>query len=185
MALDAPEFIAGPGVQDRPVGQHGAAFLWQVQNIPMTLLALVVFEGGIGGLPVFLVVVSALGIMRIDIFNAMQGLAIEKVKRILGCRQMAVHAIRHKPLAVIVVRGRLPGLVSKPNFMAGGAELRGGGPHHGIIGQAKEGKSNKETKDNPEGRAQEFFHTVNLNWDLVPSCLIGFELTLRGLFHRH
>jgi hypothetical protein len=141
MAFHAPEFVPGPGIKDRPVGQHGPPFIRQVQDIPMTLLALVVFKGSIGRLPVFLVVVSSFGEVLVDIFNAVKSLSIEKVNGILGSRQMAVHAICHKPLAVIMVRGSLPGPVGKLNFMAGGAEMRGGGPHHGVIGQAEKGKS--------------------------------------------
>ena len=138
--------------------QHGAPLVGQIQDIPVTLQALIILEGGVGHLPVLRVVVRALGEVRHHILDAMKGLGIKKVEGILRRGQMAVHAIRHKPLAVVDVGGSLPGLVGELDFMAGGTELRGRSAHHGIISKTEQRQSDDETAEHIKGGAQPPFH---------------------------
>ena len=42
--------------------------------------------------------------------------------------------------------------------MTAGAELRGGGAHHGVIGEAEEGKSHDNPYDDIENRLEKFSH---------------------------
>ena len=52
-------FIAGSGINHRPVGQHGTTLGGHVQKVAMAFLALVVVEGSIGCLAGFFLIVRA------------------------------------------------------------------------------------------------------------------------------
>ena len=56
------------------------------------------------------------------------------------------------------MRGGSPGFVSRLNFVTTGAELRGGGAHHGVIGEAEEGKGHDNPKKDIENRLEKFSH---------------------------
>ena len=71
VAVHASLFIARPGVQYGPVGEHGASFLRDMKNISMTLLALMILEGGIGLHAVFFVVILFLYEMHDDVLYPM------------------------------------------------------------------------------------------------------------------
>ncbi len=124
MAIHAPFFIPGSGIYYRSVGEHGPTFIRDIQEITMAFLALFILERGIGSQPVFIVVVFVLCEMNNDIFNAMGGLGVEKIEGVLWGWQMAIHTIRNKALRIIYMGGCFPGVVSKLDFMAPGAELR-------------------------------------------------------------
>jgi hypothetical protein len=49
------------------------------------------------------------------------------------------------------VSGSLPGIVCELDFMTGGAKLRCGGTHHGVVSDAEDGKSDNDA-DNDENR---------------------------------
>lgn len=59
---------------------------------------------------------------------------------------MAVHAISHKPLGIVYVGRRFPGIVGKLDFVAGSAELRCGSAHHGVVGNTEYGEGNEKSK---------------------------------------
>lgn len=44
-----------------------------------------------------------------NVFDAVQGLGIEEIKRVVRRRQVAVHTVGHKTLGVIDVAGSFPG----------------------------------------------------------------------------
>jgi hypothetical protein len=58
-----------------------------------------------------------------NILNAVGGFGIKEIKGVMRGRQMTVHAIGHKALGIIYMGRSFPGVVGKPNFMAGGAKL--------------------------------------------------------------
>ena len=86
VAIHASFLIAGSGVDDRPVGEHGPPFVRDIQEIAMAFLALLIFERGVSREPGFLVIVFVLGEMNDDVFDAVRGLGVEKVERIMGGR---------------------------------------------------------------------------------------------------
>ena len=98
-------FIARSRVQHGPVGQHGTSLVGDVKNVAMTLLALLVFKSGIGLFTLMGMVIQAhvFGEMGIDILYAVGCFGIEKIDRVMGCRQVTVHAVGHKPLGIIYV----------------------------------------------------------------------------------
>jgi len=150
--------IAWPGIHYITVGQHGATFVRNVEEISMAFLALVILERGIGLLSLFFVIVLFLKEMNEYIFCTVPGLGIEKVKGIVRSRKMAVHAISHETLSVINVSGCFPGVVGKLDLMAGGTELRSGGADHGVIREAEKRKGDDDANDNENGGFEKFFH---------------------------
>jgi hypothetical protein len=75
--------IAGPGINDRSVSQHGPPIVRDIQKIAMALLALLILEGSIGLFTVFFMIVGLLGEMNEYVLHAMHGLGIEKVEGIV------------------------------------------------------------------------------------------------------
>ncbi len=82
------------------------------------------------------------------IFYAVEGLLIEKIKRVLWGRQMAIHTVGNKALGIVDVGGCFPGVVGKLNLVTGGTEFGGRGPYHGIIGDAKQGNIESRQREN-------------------------------------
>ena len=83
-----------------------------------------------------------------QIFNAVESFGIEKIKSILGCWEMAVHAIGNKSLGIVYMGGCFPGIVGKLNFMAGSTKLRSGSPCHGIVGDTEYGEGDDNSDNN-------------------------------------
>ncbi len=79
VAVHAAFFIAWPCVKHRPVGKHGPPFVRNIEDISMAFLALFVFEGCIGCIPGFLVVVFVLNKMEYDVFDAVHGFGIKEI----------------------------------------------------------------------------------------------------------
>jgi len=158
VAVETAFLITRPGIEHRPVGQHGPALVRQIVEIAVAFQAVAVFDGGIGFLPIFFVVVRGLGEMRHDILGPVIGLGVKKVEGVLRRGKMAVHAVRHEALAVIDVGGGPPGVVGKFDFVAGGTKLRGGGAHHGVVGEAEQGEGHDNPKDDIKNRLEKFFH---------------------------
>ena len=103
MAIHTSLLIAGPGIQYRPVGQHGPSLVWDMKDISMAFLALLVLEEGIGLLTISFVIVFLLEEMYNDILDAVRSFGIEEVKGVVGSREMTVHTVRHKSLGVVHV----------------------------------------------------------------------------------
>jgi hypothetical protein len=150
VAVHAIFFIAFSGVDNGAVGQHGPALVWYMKDVPMAFLALFVFKRGISGVSILFPVVRSTGKMDHDIFDAVPGFGIEKSKGVMGCRKMAVHTIGYKALGVVGMCGGFPGIVSRLDFVAGGAELRRRGSDHRVVGNAENRKTEKDPKTNED-----------------------------------
>jgi hypothetical protein len=158
VAVHATVLRTGPGKKNRTVSQHCSPFIRQIEDVPVTLLTLVVFKRSVSYFPVFFMIKGLFSEVRQHILDTVKSLGVEKGEGVLGCRQVAVHTISHEPLAIIDVGGRLPGLISKLDFVAGGAELRRRGTHHGVIGETEQRKGDNETGKDIKGWTQELFH---------------------------
>jgi len=101
MAIYAPFLVTGPGIDNRPMGQHGSSFVRDVQKVAVALLALLIFKGGISSLAVTIMVVGLLGKMNDNVFNAVGGLGVEEVECIVRGRQVTIHAVGHKALGIV------------------------------------------------------------------------------------
>jgi hypothetical protein len=141
MAVHATFFISGTRVNNIPMRQHGAALIRYIEYVAVAFLALLIFEGGIGRLAIIGIHVRFAGEkVYEEILYAMECLGVEKIDCIVGGRQVTVHAVRNKSLAVVDMRRGFPGVVGELDLMAGGAELRCRSSHHGIVGHAEKRK---------------------------------------------
>ena len=118
----------------------------------MALQALVILDGGVGLLLVFFPIELAPQKMGHNVFDPMEGLGIEEVPGILGRGQVAIHTIGHKTHLIIGMLGGPPGVIGKFDFMARGAKMRGGGAHHGVIGEAEKGEGYDNAENYQESR---------------------------------
>ena len=137
MTIYAFLLITRPGIDHVTVSKHGTAFVWNVKEVTMAFLALVILERGIGLLPLYLVVVFTLEEMDEDVLGTVKGFGIEEVKGVVGSRQMAIHAVGHKSLFVVHMSGGLPGVVGKLNLVAGGTELGRSCADHSVVGETE------------------------------------------------
>ena len=101
MAVHTLFLVTGPRINNRPVGQHGPAFIRDIQEVSVTFLALLILKGGISNLSVSLMIVGVLGKMNDNVFNAMHGLGVEKVEGIVGGGKMTIHTVGHKALGIV------------------------------------------------------------------------------------
>jgi hypothetical protein len=87
------------------VGQHGPPFVRYIKDVSVAFLALIVFESGIGLLPILFVIIF---IQNKDvyeqIFNAVPRFGVKEVKCVMGGGEMTVHTVGHKSLGVIGMR---------------------------------------------------------------------------------
>jgi hypothetical protein len=137
MTIYAFLLITRPGIDHVTVSKHSTTFVWNVKEVAMAFLALVISKRGIGLLPLFFVVIFALKKMDEDVLGTVKGLGIEKVKGVVRSRQMAIHAVGHKSLFIVHMSGGLPGVVGKLNLVAGGTKLGSGCADHGVIGETE------------------------------------------------
>jgi hypothetical protein len=158
VAFKTAFLISRPGIKHRPVGQHGSPLVREIIDVAVAFQALFVFYGGVSLFPVFFMVVRGHGEVGQDVLDAMEGLGIEEVEGVLRRGQMAVHAVCHETLAVVGVGGGPPGVVGKSDLVTGGAKLRGGSPHHGVIGEAEEGESQENSHHDIEDWLEKFPH---------------------------
>ncbi len=160
MAINTFFFIARPGIYYRSVGKHGTPLVWNKENVAVTLPTLFVFERSIRFLALQRVVVGirVLCEMDEDIFYSMGCFRVEKIYGIVGGRQMTVHAISDKPLGVVGVSRCFPGIISKLNLMAGGAELGRRCPDHGVIAKAEKRKRDNQSDTDKDSGNDIFFH---------------------------
>ena len=124
MAVHTFFFIARSRIDDCSMGQHGAAFVRNIQQISVALHALLIFKRSIGCLAIFLPIIFALHKVNDDVLNAVERLLIEKIKGIVGGGQMAIHAVGNKSLGVVDVGGGFPGIVCGLDLVAGRAKFR-------------------------------------------------------------
>jgi len=185
MAIHTLFVISRPGIKHRPMRQHGASFIRNIENISMAFQALVIRKRSVCLFSLFFVVICfrPLGKMAPDILYAMSCLCIEKAESILRGRQVAVHAIRHKSLGIVDMGGRFPGIVSKLDFMARCAKLRCRCPDHGVIRNTENGKTDDNTDADKDRPNDVFFHnllsTVGLTSILKgKSFIIGLDVSL-------
>jgi hypothetical protein len=101
VTIDAPLFITFPGVNYRPVGQHGPPLIGKVEDISMAFSALVVFKGGIGLLTVLLVIIFVLHEVHDNIFDTVCCFGIKKIESVVRGGKVAVHAVRDKTLGIV------------------------------------------------------------------------------------
>lgn len=177
MAVDASLFISLPGVQYRSVGEHGAPFIRDVQNISMAFLALLVFKRSVGDLALLFVIVGigALSKVNDDIFNAVGGFSVKEIKGVMGGREMAIHAICNKALGVIDMGRGFPSVVGELNFVTGGAKLGCRCPDHGVVADAENWKADDDAKNNKNSRHYIFFPLGLLGLRSI-GCLVFFHI---------
>lgn len=101
MAVHALLLVTWSGVDYRPMGQHRPTFVRNIEKVAVAFLTLFVFKGCIRLIAILLMIVSLLGEMNDNVFNAMESLGVEEVKRIVGGRQVTVHAVGYKTLGVV------------------------------------------------------------------------------------
>lgn len=152
MAIHAPFLIARPGIDHIAMRQHGSPLVRNIEKVTVAFLALLILERGIGNTPLLLVVIGAAKKMDDDVFDTVGCLGIEKIKGIMRCGEVTVHAVGHKSLFIVGMGGGLPGVVSELNLMARCAKLRRGCPHHGEIGHAEKGKGYGNANGDIDGR---------------------------------
>ncbi|VTR67401.1 hypothetical protein DESC_600115 [Desulfosarcina cetonica] len=150
--------IARPRVEHRAMGQHGAATVRHGQEVAVAFLALGIVERRIGRLTVLLPVVIVDEEMHDHVLGTVHGLGEEEVEGFVWRGQVAVHAVGHKALGVVYVGGGTPGRHRRLNLVAGGAERRRGGSHHGVIGQAEQGKGNHDPDADQNQGNPKLFH---------------------------
>jgi hypothetical protein len=123
-----------------------------MKDISVAFLALIVFEGSIGLLAVFFVIVFIQEKdMGKEILHAMPCFGIEKVKGVMGGREMTVHTVGHKSLGVIGVCGGFPRVIGELDFVAHGAELRGRGANHCVVGDTEDGEGYNDADGHVNG----------------------------------
>jgi hypothetical protein len=83
------------------MGQHRSTFVRNIEKIAVAFLTLFVLKRSIGLIAILVMVVSVLGKMNNNVFNAMESLGVKEVKRIVGCWQMTVHAVGYKTLGIV------------------------------------------------------------------------------------
>jgi hypothetical protein len=137
MTIYAFLLITRPGIDHVTVSKHSTTFVWNVKKITMALLALVISKGGIGLLPLFFMVILALEKMDEDVLGTVKSFGIEKVKGVVGSRQVAIHAVGDKSLFIVHMSGGLPGVVGKLYLVAGGTKLGRGCADHGVVGETE------------------------------------------------
>ena len=137
MTIYAFLLITRPGIDHVTVSKHSTAFVWNVKEITMAFQALVILKGGIGFTSLFFVVILALEKVEEHVLGTVPGLGIEEVKGVVWSRKMAIHAVGHKALSIVVMSGGLPGVVGKLNLVAAGTELGCGCANHGVVGETE------------------------------------------------
>ena len=96
--------------------------------------------------------------MRQHVFGAVIGLGVKEIEGIMRRGEMAVHAVRHEPLAVIDVGRSPPGVIGEIDLVAGRAKLWCRGAHHGVVGKAEKGEGHDNPKDDIKNRLENSFH---------------------------
>lgn len=81
---------------------------------------------------------------------------------------MAVHTLRHQPLAVVDMGGCPPSLVRGTDLVTGRAELRRRGGNHGVLDTAEEDEAARCQEQEDQDRLKQSFHGVWLWPDDFP-----------------
>ena len=147
----------------------------------MAFLALFIFKRRIGFLALVFVIVltHVLGKMNENVFNSMGGLGKKEVECIVGCRQMAIHAVGYKSLGVVYMGGSFPGFHGKLNFVAGGAKLGRGSADHRLIGNTEKRKGDQNADRNQDQSFEIFFHEYPFGINPEKNSLFLCHIVLR------
>jgi hypothetical protein len=140
------------------MGQHRSTFVRNIEKVAVAFLTLFVLKRRIGFIAILLMIVSVLGEMNDNVFNAMERLGVEEVQRIVRGRQVTVRAVGYKTLGVVDVGGGLPCVVGILDLMAPRAKLRRACAHHCVVTEAEKGESDEEPYGDEDGRFDQFFH---------------------------
>ena len=119
MTIKTAQLIPRPRIEYRPMGQHGPAFIRHMDDVLVAFEALLIFYGSIGLLPALLMIVWAHEKVGRHVFEAVEGLGVKKVERVLWRGKMTVHADRYEALTVVDVGGGSPGIIGETDFVAG------------------------------------------------------------------
>ena len=158
MTIHAFLLVTRPGIDHISVSQHGPPLVRNVENITVAFLALIIGEKGVCFLPLFVVIIFFLEEMDENVFGAMPGFGIEKLKCVLRGWKVAVHTVGHKTLLIINMTGGFPGIIGESDLVADGTELRCCCADHSVVGKAEEWKSNDYPNDNKNGRLDKLLH---------------------------
>ena len=101
MAVHTLLLVTWSGVDYRPMGQHCSAFVRDKEKVAVAFLTLFVLKRSIGLIAILVMIVSLLGKMNDNVFNAMESLGVEEVQRIVGGRQVTVRAVGYKTLGIV------------------------------------------------------------------------------------
>lgn len=86
MTIYAFLLITRPGIDNVTVSKHGATFVWNVKEITMAFLALIILERSVGFLSLFFMVIFALEKMDQNVLGTVKGFGIEEIKGVVGSR---------------------------------------------------------------------------------------------------
>jgi len=102
MAIHTFLFVSRPGIQYRPMGQHGSPFIRDVKDISMAFLALVVLEKGVSLLAILFVIIFIQNKeVYKHIFDPVGSFCIEEIKSVMRGGEVTVHTVGHKSLRII------------------------------------------------------------------------------------
>jgi hypothetical protein len=152
VAIHATLFITGSCIQYGSVGKHGPAFVWNIKDVSVAFLALLILKGGVGLFAIFFVIIFILDKMNDNVPDTVGGLFIKEINGIIWGRQVAVHAVCHKTLGIVYMCRGFPGIVCELDFVTPCAELGRGGAHHCVIRDAEKGKCNRNAKRDKDDR---------------------------------
>jgi len=152
MAIHTPFFISGSRIENIPMRQHGSPFIWNVQNVPMALLTLLILEGCIRRLPILPPIIRFPREVNHHILDAVGRLGKKEIEGIMGSGKMTVHAVSHKALGIVDMGGHLPRLIGRFNLVAGGAESGCRGPDHGVVRDAEQGEGDDDSDADEKDR---------------------------------
>jgi CheY-like chemotaxis protein len=100
---------------------------------------------------VSLMIVGVLAKMNDNVFDAVHGLGVEKVKGVVGGGKMTIHTVSHKALSIVHMGWNLPGMVGKPDLMAPRTKLGCRCADHGVVGEAEKGEGYDQTDADENG----------------------------------
>lgn len=133
-----------------PMSKHGTSLSGYKKDVAMTLQTLIILYGKISPFSGFFPAIGIGAFHEVDdyIFGTMQGFCVEEFYDVMRCRQMTVHAVGHKSLAVVNMGGHLPGVVGRLYFMAACAKSGSRCANHGVVSHRKEGKAQDDPEEN-------------------------------------
>ena len=86
VAIHTTLFITGSRIQYGSVGKHGPPFVWDIKDISVAFLALLIFKGGVSLLAIFFVIIFLLEKIDNNVPDTVGGLCIKEIKGIVWGR---------------------------------------------------------------------------------------------------